>query len=205
MPFFRASMYWVCITRTLTLFFVLLQKHQNMEVFDYILLAIAGTALITGAVSGLVRRVASIAGLVAAIAVCWFFGDAIADTAIKLAPEQSALMRSLAFAVVFVLVYLAVRLLGGLFRSALSALKLGPVDRLAGALFSLFLWMLGVSIVMNIYMTAAPSRASGLLQPDRPWRGAVAALAPAVLDRVTSWHNFEGFADVIPSAEKNRD
>jgi len=175
-----------------------------MDVFDYVLLAIAVTALITGAMSGLLRRVASIVGLVAAVAVCWFFGDRIAAAVAEIAPEQPELMRIVAFALVFVLVYLLFRLLGGLFRSALSALKLGPLDRLAGALFSLFLWMLGISIVMNIYMAAAPASAPALVRKDRPWRQTVASVAPAVLDRVASWHNFEAIGDVISSGSSDK-
>lgn len=157
-----------------------------MDVLDYVLLAIAVTAMITGAMSGLMRRVASIAGLIAAVAVCWIFGDRISAAATNFDPEHAALMRTLAFALVFVLVYLLFRLVGGLFRSALSALKLGPVDRVAGALFSLFLWMLGASIVLNIYIAAAPESAPPVEHAGKPWRTTVVRLAPSLLERVAA-------------------
>lgn len=154
---------------------------MTFTAFDYILAAIAALALITGAMKGLVRQISSIAGLVAGVLVCRFFGEQTADFIIGSGSEHAATLRVLCYVLLFISVYVGISLLGRLAGAILTAIKLRGFDRLGGALFRTALWLFFISLILNIYLAAVPADRAKLCPPEQPWRHTVISIAPKVL------------------------
>lgn len=150
-----------------------------METIDIILLVISAVAIVTGAMRGFVRQAGTISGLVLAIVACRLFGSQAAQWLIGSGSEHEVLLRAVAYTAIFVIVFVGVSLLARLIHSAFAAVSLGWLNRVAGAVFRLGLWMVLTSLVLNIWLTAAPAD-SGMLNA-KPWRHALVELAPRLL------------------------
>ncbi len=149
-----------------------------MNAIDIIILAIVVIAAVTGALKGIVAQIGAIAAVVAAIVVCRLFGGTIADIVISHATEHETLLRVICYALVFLGTYLLVILLARLFGAAVSAMKLRPFDRIAGAVFRVAEWLILFSVVLNIYLAVCPSDRDAFCRKDRPWREFSVDLAP---------------------------
>jgi uncharacterized membrane protein required for colicin V production len=69
-------------------------------------------------------------------------------------------------------------------RSMLRALHLGIIDRVAGAVFSVFQWLLGLSVVLNVWLAVFPD--SDLRTDNQGAVDAVLTLAPTVFGSETA-------------------
>lgn len=157
-----------------------------MTTIDIILLLIALTALVTGAMKGFVRQIGTIVGLVGGVLVCRMFGADVVGRFVARGTEDSTLLHAAVYAGLFIAVFLGVALLAHLLGALLSAIKLRPLDRIGGALFRLGLWMLIVSLLINVYLGMKPDDKSHFEMPSKPWRTAVADFAPTVLGYIAN-------------------
>ena len=62
----------------------------------------------------------------------------------------------LANVILFIAGFLGVKAVAHFFKSVTHALALGGLDRVAGALFSLFEWMLVLSLLLNLWLVIKP-------------------------------------------------
>ncbi|MDE6467685.1 MAG: CvpA family protein [Muribaculaceae bacterium] len=152
-----------------------------MSLLDIILIAIAIIAAVVGAIKGFLHQAGSIVGLVAGIIVCRLFGGDLADHLVNAGSAHEGALRAVVYLLLFVVVFIAVRLIAGLFAKALDVLHIRLLDRVAGAVFSVGLWTLAASILINLYLAAVPADISFFENPAKPWRTAVAKFAPAVM------------------------
>ncbi len=131
-----------------------------MNLFDYLLITVIGLSMILSLWRGFVREIISLIGLVAAFLVSsrvsgqtgdflgrWISNGTLADIA--------------GFALVFVLVMIAVGLLGALVRRLVDAADLTATDRTLGVLFGLARGGLLVSLGFLIFTSYA--------SPDQKW------------------------------------
>lgn len=81
----------------------------------------------------------------------------------------------------FVAVFIVVKLLANLFSSVIRAVHLGIIDRVAGALFSAAIWLLAMSVAVNLYLAVEPDDRGVFKHKDKPWREAVVDLAPNIM------------------------
>ncbi len=158
---------------------------MTLTAIDYILIVITALALITGGMKGFVRQAGSIAGLVCGVLACRFFGETVADIIAGHEGEYAAILRVICYAIVFIAVYVGISLLARLAGSILSAVKLRFLDRLAGAVFRALLWLLFVSLALNIYLSVCPDDKSKFYN-NRPWRSFVTKLAPTALGYIVN-------------------
>ncbi|MDE5662286.1 MAG: CvpA family protein [Muribaculaceae bacterium] len=157
-----------------------------MSAIDYIIFAIILLAGVTGALKGFVHQVGTVAGIILAILVCRFFGGTVADYIVSSGSEHATVYRAIVYVLVFVTVYLVVRVIASLFTKAMGALHIRAVDRVAGALFRMLAWMLFMSVMLNVYLALVPVDRAKFNTPDRPWRPFIARLAPKVLGFITT-------------------
>jgi len=157
-----------------------------MGAYDIIILAIAVIALVTGALKGLVHQMGTIAGLICGVLACRFFGGTVADYLVPRDSVHAEMLRAVCYAVVFLVVFFGIALLARLLGAVLSAVKLRVFDRVCGALFRMLLWMLFLSIAVNIYMAIAPADKPHFYSTSRPWRTAVTSMAPDLLGYIVS-------------------
>lgn len=148
--------------------------------FDITVLAIVLAALITGAVSGIIRQMGTLMGFVVALLACRMGARPLA----ALLGAESAWAVGGCYVLVFVVSFLAVWLLARLLKATVHAIKLGAVDRILGALFRTFVWIVIMSVCLNVWLTFFPDSRSTFEQPGRPWRTWLVDTAPFVVGYV---------------------
>lgn len=139
-------------------------------------------AVAVGFYRGVIVQVGAVAALLFAVVLCRAGGLPLARF-IAGEGEPSSLDLVVAKVIAFIVGYLAVRAVASLFKKVTHALSLGGLDRLAGVVFSLFQWMLVLSLLLNLWMVIKPDAslsemstlANGHAAP------AILRLAPAVL------------------------
>lgn len=157
-----------------------------MTFIDIVLLFIALCAIVTGAIKGFVHQMGTIAGLIGGILVCRIFGADVADWAVTRGTENAGLLRAVVYCGLFLVVFLGLALVAKLVGAILSAIKLRFVDRVGGALFRLALWMLIVSLFLNVYLGICPNDKARFNVPSKPWRGMVVDMAPKLLGYIAN-------------------
>jgi membrane protein required for colicin V production len=141
-----------------------------MNGLDYAWLAVLGLSLLLGLWRGVIREVFSLAGWIAAIlAAMAFAGQAAA--ALPEAFATPVIRQVIAFAVIFVLVLLALSIVGLLLSRLFRAAGLGFADRVLGAVF-------GLARGALILMLAVFAAAFTPLPSEPTWRES--ALTPAI-------------------------
>ncbi len=153
-----------------------------MTTLDVIILVVLVGSVGYGFYRGVIVQVGAVAAIIFAVIVCRLAGSPLAEfIAGNEAPTTLDVV--VAKVIAFVAGYLSVKLVASLFKKITHALSLGGLDRLGGVVFSLFQWMLVLSLFINLWLVIKPDAelsamstlANGHLAP------AIARLAPAVL------------------------
>lgn len=154
-----------------------------MTTLDLVILVVAGGSLIVGFMRGIIVQLGSLGGIVAAWLLCRIGAPVLAARFAAEGQAPDYLDTVLANVILFIVGYLGVRIICHFFKRVTHALKLGFFDRLGGAAFSLFEWMLVLSLGLNLWLVLRPaynySEHSTL--GDGKVAPAVVELAPAVL------------------------
>ncbi len=119
---------------------------QILSAVDWILLAVLGLSLLLGLWRGIVQEVLSLAGWVAAFYVSQMYAP-MAAAWLPMEGSSQMLRYAAGFVVVFVAVLVATVLVSWVIKKLISAVGLGPLDRLLGSLFGL---MRGVVILLAV-------------------------------------------------------
>jgi membrane protein required for colicin V production len=119
---------------------------QTLSAVDWILLAVLGLSFLLGIWRGIVQEVLSLVGWVAAFYVSQMYAP-MAAAWLPMEGSSQMLRYAAGFVVVFVAVLVATVLVSALIKKLISAVGLGPLDRLLGSLFGL---MRGVVILLAV-------------------------------------------------------
>jgi membrane protein required for colicin V production len=119
---------------------------QILSAVDWILLAVLGLSLLLGLWRGIVQEVLSLVGWVAAFYVSQMYAP-LAAAWLPMEGSSQMLRYAAGFVVVFVAVLVATVLVSFVVKKLVSAVGLGPLDRLLGSLFGL---MRGVVILLAV-------------------------------------------------------
>ena len=119
---------------------------QMLSAVDWILLAILGLSLLLGLWRGIVQEVLSLAGWVAAFYVSQMHAP-MAAAWLPMEGSSQMLRYAAGFVVVFIAVLVVTVLVSWMVKKLISAVGLGPLDRLLGSLFGL---MRGVVILLAV-------------------------------------------------------
>ncbi len=150
-----------------------------MSGIDIFIIVVLGAAAIMGFVRGMLSQVGQIAGLVVGVLACRVFGSTVIDL-VGGNGEASAVVSLVAYGIIFVATYVAVWLLARLLRLAVHAVKLGIFDRLAGAVFKMFLWSIMLSLALNVVLLISGDDEM-FNSRKHPYRAMVLNIAPKVL------------------------
>ncbi len=132
---------------------------RTLTPFDWFLLALALWSVIRGLLRGLIRELFALVALLTGILVAAWNYAALAVWLARWIP-QPASARVAAFLLLALAVTVSVLLVGRLVRSAAHLVGLGPLDRVAGALFGLArASLLGAAILL----------ACTSFLPPQPW------------------------------------
>jgi len=119
---------------------------QLLSAVDWMLLAVLGLSFLLGLWRGIVQEVLSLAGWVAAFYVSQIYAP-MAAAWLPMEGSSQMLRYAAGFVVVFVAVLVATVLVSFVVKKLISAVGLGPLDRLLGSLFGL---MRGVVILLAV-------------------------------------------------------
>jgi len=119
---------------------------QMLSAVDWILLAVLGLSFLLGLWRGIVQEVLSLLGWVAAFYVSQMYAP-LAAAWLPMAGSSQMLRYAAGFVVVFIAVLVATVLVSWVVKKLVSAVGLGPLDRLLGSLFGL---MRGVVILLAV-------------------------------------------------------
>ena len=119
---------------------------QMFSAVDWILLAVLGLSFLLGLWRGIVQEVLSLAGWVAAFYVSQMYAP-MAAAWLPMEGSSQMLRYAAGFVVVFIAVLVATVLVSWIVKKLVSAVGLGPLDRLLGSLFGL---MRGVVILLAV-------------------------------------------------------
>lgn len=119
---------------------------QMFTAVDWILLAVLGLSLLLGMWRGIVHEVLSLVGWVAAFYVSQMYAP-LAAAWLPMEGSSQMLRYAAGFVVVFIAVLVATVLVSWLVKKLVSAVGLGPLDRLLGSLFGL---LRGVVILLAV-------------------------------------------------------
>ncbi len=129
---------------------------QVISAVDWILRAVLGLSLLLGMWRGIVQEVLSLVGWVAAFYVSQMYAP-LAAAWLPMEGSSQMLRYAAGFVVVFVAVLVATVLVSWVVKKLVSAVGLGPLDRLLGSLFGL---MRGVVILLavTVFVGMTPMR-----------------------------------------------
>ena len=129
---------------------------QAISAVDWILLAVLGLSLLLGLWRGIVQEVLSLVGWGAAFYVSQMYAP-LAAAWLPMEGSSQMLRYAAGFVVVFVAVLIATVLVSWVVKKLVSAVGLGPLDRLLGSLFGL---MRGVVILLavTVFVGMTPMR-----------------------------------------------
>lgn len=163
-----------------------------MSTLDIVILIIFAASILYGLKRGVIAQLGSVGGILAGIVACHLFGDSAAALTGRLLGTESAsacyVNSVMANVTLFIAGYLLTRLIAKLLHAVVHAVFLGIIDRIAGALFSIFSWFLIFSIALNVWQVLTPSTdiaASSRLSDGKAAR-AIIDLAPNVLGGQTA-------------------
>jgi membrane protein required for colicin V production len=128
----------------------------TLSAVDWILLAVLGLSFLLGVWRGIVQELLSLVGWVAAFYVSQMYAP-MAAAWLPMEGSSQMLRYAAGFVVVFVAVLVGTVLVSALIKKLISAVGLGPLDRLLGSLFGL---MRGVVILLavTVFVGMTPMR-----------------------------------------------
>jgi len=141
----------------------------NLSAVDWILLAVLGLSFLLGVWRGLVKELLSLAGWVAAFYLAQMYAP---QTAAWLPMEGSSEMLRYAagFVITFIAVLVATVLISWVMKKMVSAVGLGPLDRLLGGLFGVLRGVV-LLLAVTVLVGMTPMRESQSWQASQGAQG----------------------------------
>ncbi len=118
-----------------------------MTYIDYIILGVLAFFLIKGVRLGLIRQLTAIAGLACGLLLAWKFYPALSKYVASVG-IHSTVSAVISFAVIYIVVAMVARALGGALNKAAKKLFLGGVNRILGGIFGLLEGALVVLLIL---------------------------------------------------------
>ncbi len=133
-----------------------------MAPIDILIVIVFAASLLFGFHKGIIAQLGVLGGIALGIAACRIMGDSVSSVVIRLTessadnPVQTYVASTVANIIIFGIVFTMVLWLSKLVKSITRATCLGIADRVAGMLFSLFSWLLALSLAMNVWQMFTP-------------------------------------------------
>lgn len=131
-----------------------------MTKLDIVILIVFVVSVAVGFRKGMIVQAGSLGGIVFGVLLSHLAGDWLAGVIAAHGGDGAGVPTYvdsvLANIVLFVAGYLSVKAVAHFFKQLTHALSLGALDRIGGALFSLFQWMLVLSLLLNLWVVIKP-------------------------------------------------
>lgn len=134
-----------------------------MSSIDIALVIVFVAAIIYGLYKGLIAQLGSLGGIILGVIACRIWGDDAVRIVGEVLPEMTSGAQTAGYVnsvignvVLFLVVYMLSVLVAKLLHNLTSALSLGWVDRLLGAVFGMIKWFVLLSLVLNLWEAVLP-------------------------------------------------
>ena len=117
-------------------------------IWDIIILSICGLGLALGIWHGLIKEIASVAGLLLAVYMAGLAAPAIEPYTLRVFGETGSYL--IAWVIAFVVFMIAITIIATALTKILEVISLGFMNRLFGGLFGLIKYILVISLFLNI-------------------------------------------------------
>lgn len=131
-------------------------KPMNLQVIDYILLALMVAMVIWGFIRGVVCQIGDLAALILGIVGTHMWGGTCATWLQAHTSWESMACNVVAYIGLFLLIYLTIRIVASFIKSLTKLVRLGWIDSVCGAFFGAFKLLLFASMVVNALLWIAP-------------------------------------------------
>lgn len=111
--------------------------NKNMNILDIILLTCFIAALVQGIRKGFIAQVIAIVSIIAGVWLSFRFSTIASQWLAQYVPASGQVLKTVAFALILIIVILALGALGKLLEATIKIVMLGWLNRLLGALFSI--------------------------------------------------------------------
>ncbi len=156
-----------------------------MSLIDLLLIIFIVTALVTGAIKGVVCQIGTIVAFVLGLLVCRGFGPQVASYIVPAESPYTQAWTWTVYFVLFLLVFLGVTLLARMLHTTFANLKLNFINRLAGALLRATIWIISLSLLLNIAFAVLPDYKEKFCA-GKPWRTAIVDAAPHLIGYIAN-------------------
>lgn len=130
-----------------------------MTTLDIIILIVFVASVIYGFRRGIILQAGALGGLLFGVILCRLAAPWLAGliTGTHTTGEAPTYVDSvIANIIMFIAGFLGVKAVAHFFKNVTHALNLGGLDRIAGALFCMFEWMLVMSLLLNLWLIIKP-------------------------------------------------
>lgn len=163
-----------------------------MSTIDVLFIFVVIVASIYGYCKGVLAQMGALAGILVGIICCRLFADDVAaffnehflnSTATK--SSSMFLNNVVAYVVVFLLAYFSARIIAKLLTAVVKQIKLGIINRFAGAVFAVLQGLIILSLLLNLWIALFPD--SGLTKNSKGYTDEkLVNLAPDILGSKTA-------------------
>ncbi len=117
---------------------------------DIFFIIICVAAIARGLMTGFVLQVASLAGIILGAIFCGKVAEAIYPHLIGIIGNKESITGVASYILGFIIILVAVNLIGRLINSVADSVILKPINRIAGGAFCLIKWIVIISILFNL-------------------------------------------------------
>lgn len=176
-----------------------------MIAIDILIILLFVVAVIYGLRRGVITQLGSVGGVIVGIIACRLFSDQLAELFAGKNPDANDVYVSGVFAsvILFLVGYILARMVARMIKTVSNTFKLTIIDRIAGAVFTIFEWFLVFSLLLNIWQAFRPDidvTAGSKLAEGRAAE-AIKDFAPKVLGSET----FKDFVTAVANVGKSDD
>lgn len=122
-----------------------------MNILDAIILICLIPAIFQGIRKGFISQAISIISLIAGIWASARFADIVSEWASKYITASEQVLNIVAFAIILIVVFIVLGLIGRLLESILKFVLLGWLNKLAGVVFSLIKALLILGLIITVF------------------------------------------------------
>jgi membrane protein required for colicin V production len=120
-----------------------------MNVLDIVLIILLIVSAIGGLASGLIKSIFSLAGVIVGVTLAGRFYPALAGGLTFI--SNPTIANIAAFAIIFIIIMIIASILGGLFTKLVSAILLGWLNRLGGAVFGVIMGAIFIAAILAVW------------------------------------------------------
>ena len=183
--------------------FAFLKNKRGMSTLDIVMIVVIVVSAAYGYYKGILSQMGALAGVLVGIICCRLFAEELTSfmntTFLDPATSKasSRFMNSvIAQVVLFLAGYFGARWVASLIATVLKTIKLGAVNRFAGAVFAVVQWLVVLSLMLNVWIAIFPEtellKSSSGIADER-----LINLAPDIFGSETAQEMFESATELI--------